>query len=187
LKSMGALDMGLTAGELQPLVNAWRSANPNIVRFWYEVDNAAIQAVGERIPTETHGIRFECQSEWLFITLPSRRRLAYYKPQIGVNRFNKPCVTYMGVEKKRWMRIESYGGKWVENICQSVARDLLAYSLRTLSDYNIVMHIHDEVVIESAEDVKVETVCELMSRLPDWAAGLVMGADGFTSNFYRKD
>ena len=188
LKSMGALSMGLTEGELPSLVKAWRSANPNIVKFWYAVDRAAIQAVGERIPVETHGLRFECKHEWLFIILPSGRRLAYYKPQIGENRFGKPCVSYMGIgTNKRWNRIESYGGKWVENICQSVARDLLAYSLKTLQNYDVVMHIHDEAVLEVPQNVKVETVCGLMSRLPEWAAGLIMKADGFESNFYRKD
>ncbi|HOI24197.1 MAG TPA: DNA polymerase [Caldisericia bacterium] len=188
LKAMGALEMGLSEGELRPLVSAWRSANPNIVRFWWDVDRAAMKAVRDRTVTETHGIRFGYQSGMLFIALPSGRRLSYVKPRIGTNQFGSDCVTYEGVGgTKKWERIESYGPKFVENIVQAISRDILSYAMQTLRHCSIVMHIHDEVVIEAGPEMSTEILCQQMSRTPPWAEGLLLIADGFDFSFYKKD
>jgi DNA polymerase len=188
LKAMGALDMGLYEDELQPLVNVWRSANPNIVRFWWAVDRAAMTAVKDRTVTETHGIRFSYQSGMLFITLPSGRRLAYVKPRIGENQFGSPCVTYEGVGgTKKWERIDTYGPKLVENVVQATSRDILSYAMRTLRHCAIVMHVHDEIVIEADRRLSTEVLCQQMSRTPPWAKGLLLRADGFETEFYKKD
>ena len=188
LKAMGALDMGLYEDELQSLVNAWRSANPNIVRFWWAVDRAAMTAVKDRTVTETHGIRFSYQSGMLFITLPSGRRLAYVKPRIGENQFGSPCVTYEGVGgTKKWERLDTYGPKLVENIVQATSRDILSYAMRTLRHCAIVMHVHDEIVIEADRRLSTEVLCQQMSRTPPWAKGLLLRADGFETEFYKKD
>jgi len=188
LKAMGALEMGLSEDELQPLVTAWRASNQNIVRFWWDVDRAAITAVRDRTVTETHGICFGYQSGMLFITLPSGRRLCYVKPRIGTNRFGSDCVTYEGVGgTKKWERIESYGPKFVENIVQAVSRDILAHTMRTLRHCSIVMHVHDEVVIEADPRMSTEVLCQQMSRTPPWADGLLLLADGFDCPFYKKD
>jgi DNA polymerase len=188
LKAMGALDMGLSEDEIQPLVSAWRSANPNIVRFWWDVDRAAMTAVRERTVTETHGIRFGVQSGMLFITLPSGRRLSYVKPRIGTNQFGSPCVTYEGVGgTKKWERIESYGPKFVENIVQATSRDILTFAMQTLRHCSIVMHVHDEIVIEADPRLSTEVLCQQMSRTPPWADGLLLIADGFDCSFYKKD
>ena len=188
LKAMGALEMGLSEEELRPLVSAWRSANPNIVRFWWDVDRAAMKAVRDRTMTETHGIHFGYQSGMLFITLPSGRRLSYVKPRIGTNQFGSDCVTYEGVGgTKKWERIESYGPKFVENIVQAISRDILSYAMQTLRHCSIVMHIHDEVVIETGPEMSAEILCQQMSRTPPWAEGLLLIADGFDCSFYKKD
>ena len=188
LKAMGALEMGLSEEELRPLVSAWRSANPNIVRFWWNVDRAAMKAVRDRTMTETHGIRFGYQSGMLFIVLPSGRRLSYVKPHIGTNQFGSDCVTYEGVGgTKKWERIESYGPKFVENIVQAISRDILSYAMQTLRHCSIVMHIHDEVVIEAGPEMSAEILCHQMSRTPPWAEGLLLIADGFDCSFYKKD
>ncbi len=188
LKAMGALEMGLNEDELQPLVTAWRTTNPNIVRLWWAVDKAAMKAVRERTITETHGIRFSYQSGMLFITLPSGRRLSYVKPRIGTNMFGSDCITYEGVGgTKKWERIDSYGPKFVENIVQATSRDLLCYSMHALKDYNIVIHVHDEIVIEAGMETSTETICHQMSHTPPWAKGLLMRADGYETNFYKKD
>ncbi|KAB2953739.1 hypothetical protein F9B85_03735 [Heliorestis acidaminivorans] len=188
LKAMGALEMGITEDELKPLVTSWRAANPNIVRFWWDVDRAAMKAVKERTTTETHGIRFSYRSGMLFIILPSGRRLAYVKPRIGTNRFGSDFITYEGVGgAKKWERLESYGPKFVENIVQAVSRDILCYAMQNLRHYPIVLHIHDEVVIEADKQMSVEAVCEQMSLIPPWAKGLLLQADGFECNFYQKD
>ncbi len=188
LKAMGALEMGLSEEELRPLVSAWRSANPNIVRFWWDVDRAAMKAVRDRTMTETHGIHFGYQSGMLFITLPSGRRLSYVKPRIGTNQFGSDCVTYEGVGgTKKWERIESYGPKFVENIVQAISRDILSYVMQTLRHCSIVMHIHDEVVIEAGPEMSAEILCQQMSRTPPWAEGLLLIADGFDCSFYKKD
>ncbi|MGN0619954.1 MAG: DNA polymerase [Ruminiclostridium sp.] len=188
LKAMGAIEMGLSDDELQPLVDMWRNSNPNIVQFWWEVDRCVKQTVKERIPTETHGIRFSCQSGMLFITLPSGRRLSYVKPRIGENKFGGESVTYEGVGgAKKWERIESYGPKFVENIVQAISRDILCYAMRTLSDYRICGHVHDELIIECPEDTKLSEICEMMGRTPPWAPGLPLRADGYECAFYKKD
>lgn len=188
LKSMGALEMGLTEEELQPLVDSWRTANPNIVRFWWDVDRAVKKAVKQREPSVLRGIRFECRSGMLFITLPSGRRLSYVKPRIGENRFSTESVTYEGVGgTKRWERIESYGPKFVENIVQAISRDILCYAMRTLSHCRICAHVHDELIIECRKDASLEAICEQMGRTPPWAEGLVLRADGYETQFYKKD
>ena len=188
LKAMGALEMGLQEEELRPLVTAWREANPNIVKLWWDVNKAAMTAVRDKTAAETHGIRFSCQSGMLFITLPSGRRLSYVKPRIGANQFGSDCVTYEGVgSTKKWERCESYGPKFVENIVQAVARDLLAYALQALQRCSIVMHIHDEIVIEAGLNESVEDICTQMSRIPPWAKGLNLRADGYDCSFYKKD
>lgn len=188
LKAMGALEMGLSEDELQPLVDMWRNSNPNIVQFWWEVDRCVKQTVKERIPTETHGIRFSYQSGMLFITLPSGRRLSYVKPRLGDNKFGGESVTYEGVgATKKWERIESYGPKFVENIVQAVSRDILCYAMRTLRNYRICGHVHDELIIECPIDTNVSEVCEMMSRTPPFAMGLPLRADGYECNFYKKD
>ncbi|MBU5304653.1 DNA polymerase [Eubacterium callanderi] len=190
LKAMGALDMGLTEEELKPLVYAWRNANPNIVRLWWDVDRAVKEAVTERCRTETHRIRFEYRSGMLLIWLPSGRQLTYVKPRMGINSFGSEAVTYEGVgATKKWERIESYGPKFVENIVQAISRDLLCHSMRNLdeSGLNIVMHVHDEVVLEVPLEICVQDVCVLMGRVPPWAHGLLLRADGFECDFYKKD
>lgn len=188
LKAMGALDMGLKEEELQPLVSAWRQSNPNIVAFWWDVDDAVKNAIRGRSSTETHSIRFIYQSGMLFIALPSGRRLAYVKPKIGENRFGGESVTYEGVgATKKWERIESYGPKFVENIVQAISRDILCYAMRTLSHCFICGHIHDELIIEASEGVDLNAVCEQMSRVPPWLPGAVLRADGYETKWYRKD
>jgi DNA polymerase len=188
LKSMGAIEMGLSEEELQPLVDSWRSANPNIVRFWWDVDRAVKKAVRDRAPAEVNGIRFLCQSGMLFIQLPSGRRLSYVKPRMGVNDWGSESVTYEGVGgTKKWERIESYGPKFVENIVQAISRDILCYAMRTLSHCMICAHVHDELIIECREDTSLEEICEQMGRTPPWADGLVLRADGYETPFYKKD
>ena len=188
LKSMGALEMGLSEKELQPLVDAWRTSNPNIVQFWWDVDNAVKTTVRQRLDTETHGIRFRYRSGMLFIVLPSGRKLCYVKPKMGVNKFGGDSVTYEGVgSTKKWERIESYGPKFVENIVQAVSRDILMYAIRTLSHCFIVGHVHDELIIECSMDVSPDAVCEQMGRTPPWIGGLNLRADGYETMFYKKD
>lgn len=188
LKAMGALDMGLEEEELQPLVDSWRSANPNIVRFWWDVDRCVKDTVKNRVPTETHGFRFFCQSGMLFIQLPSGRQLSYVKPRMGENRFGGEAVTYEGVGgTKKWERIESYGPKFVENIVQAISRDILAYAMRTLSRWFICGHVHDELIIECSMGVSLDAVCEQMGRTPPWIDGLLLRADGYECSFYKKD
>lgn len=188
LKAMGALDMGLTEDELQPLVTAWRNSNPNIVKFWWEIDRAAMNAVKYHMNGEVESIRFCYQSGMLFITLPSGRRLSYVKPKLGTNQFGSECITYEGIgSTKKWERLETYGPKLVENIVQATARDLLCYAMRTLSHCFITMHIHDELVIEADPRMSLEAVCEQMGRTPPWAEGLKLRADGYETPFYKKD
>lgn len=188
LKAMGALEMGLAEEELQPLVTAWRDANPQIVQFWWAVDYAVKEAVIYKIQTETHGIAFECRNGMLFITLPSGRKLSYVKPRIGTNKFGGECITYEGIGgTKKWERLDSYGPKFVENIVQATARDILCYAMNTLRSCSIVMHIHDEVVIEADRRMSLQAVCDQMGRTPPWAKGLQLRADGYETNFYKKD
>ena len=188
LKAMGALEMGLNETELKPLVDAWRGSNPRIVEFWWDVDRAAKTAVADRTAAETHGVRFEYRSGFLFIILPSGRRLAYVKPRIEQNSFGGESITYEGVGgTKKWERLESYGPKFVENIVQATARDILCYAMRTLRCCSITMHIHDELVIEADPRVSLDAVCEQMGRTPPWAEGLLLRADGYECDFYMKD
>ncbi|MCB7304089.1 DNA polymerase [Bariatricus massiliensis] len=188
LKAMGALDMGLAEEELQPLVDSWRAANPNIVRFWWNVDRCVKDTVKNRVTTETHGIRFIYQSGMMFIELPSGRRLSYVKPRMGENRFGGESVTYEGVGgTKKWERIESYGPKFVENIVQEISRDILAYAMRTLSHCFICGHVHDELIIECSMGVSIDAICEQMGRTPPWINGLLLRADGYECSFYKKD
>lgn len=190
LKAMGALNYGLTEEELKPLVDAWRQSNPRIVKFWWDVDRAATTCVRDRVPAETHGIRFLYQSGMMFIVLPSGRKLVYVKPKMGVNRYGSESVTYEGVgEQKKWLRLESYGPKFVENIVQATARDILVEAMRRLeaAGYQIVMHVHDEAVIEAPADSSLENICAIMGQTPAWAGGLLLRADGYVCDFYQKD
>ena len=188
LKAMGAIEMGLKEDELKPLVDAWRTANPMIVKLWREVDRAVTRAVSDKTATETHSIRFTCQSGMLFITLPSGRRLAYVRPRIGENQFGGSAITYMGTNAaKQWARLESYGPKFVENIVQAISRDILCYAMQALRDCAIVAHVHDEVILEADPGMSLEAVCERMGRTPPWAQGLLLRADGYATPFYKKD
>ena len=190
LKAMGALNYGVTEEELKPLVDAWRQSNPKIVQFWWDVDSAASTCVRERCVTETHGIRFFYQSGMMFVLLPSGRHIVYVKPKMGINRFGKESVTYEGVgTQKKWLRLESYGPKFVENIVQATARDILAEAMLRLDAHGckIVMHVHDEAVIEAPADSSLEEICAVMGLAPKWANGLLLRADGYVCDFYKKD
>ena len=188
LKAMGAIEMGLTEDELPPLVDAWRQSNPRIVEFWWAVDRAVMEAVRYKHSTSSYGLTFSCRSGMLFIKLPSGRNLAYVKPKIGTNKFGGECITYEGVgATKKWERLDSYGPKFVENIVQATARDILCYAMRTLRCCSIVMHIHDELVIEADPRMSLDAVCEQMGRTPPWATGLLLRADGYATPFYKKD
>ncbi|MBE6061808.1 MAG: hypothetical protein E7215_16840 [Clostridium sulfidigenes] len=187
-KAMGALDMGLTEEELPPLVEAWRQSNPKIVEFWWAVDRAVMEAVKYKHTTTDYGLTFSCRSGMLFITLPSGRKLAYVKPKVGTNKFGGSCITYEGVGgTKKWERLDSYGPKFVENIVQATARDILCYAMKTLRCCSIVMHIHDELVIEGDPRMSLDAICEQMGRTPPWANGLLLRADGYVTDFYKKD
>jgi len=188
LKAMGALDMGLEGSELQPIVDSWRAANPNIVKFWWAADRAAKTAIKDKTTASTSGVSFSYESGFLFITLPSGRRLAYVKPRIGENRFGGESITYEGTGgTKKWERLETYGPKLVENIVQATARDILCYAMKTLSCCDIVAHVHDEVIIEADCAISLEAVCEQMGKTPPWALGLILRADGYECDFYKKD
>ena len=188
LKAMGAIEMGLTEDELPPLVDAWRQSNPNIVKFWWDVDRAVMEAVRYKHTTSSYGLTFSCRSGMLFITLPSGRNLAYVKPKVGTNKFGGECITYEGVgATKKWERLDSYGPKFVENIVQATARDILCHAMKTLRCCSIVMHIHDELVIEADPRMSLDAVCEQMGRTPPWAKGLLLRADGYATPFYKKD
>ena len=190
LKAMGALNYGLQEEELKPLVDAWRLSNPRITKLWWDVDKAASTCVRERTATETPGIRFYYQSGMMFVVLPSGRRLVYVKPKMGLNRFGNETVTYEGVgEQKKWLRLESYGPKFVENIVQATARDILAEAMLRLNaaGYRIVMHVNDEADIEEPPDTSLENICSVMGQTPTWASGLLLRADGFVCDFYKKD
>ena len=188
LKSMGALEMGLSEEELQPLVNSWRSSNPMITAFWWDIDRAVKTTITQRIQTEVRGIKFFYQSGMLFIKLPSGRLLSYVKPRIGENQFGGESVTYEGVgSTKKWERIESYGPKFVENIVQAVSRDILCNAMKTLRHCFIVGHVHDELIIECDPRVDLKTVCEQMGRSPEWMPDILLRADGYETQFYKKD
>lgn len=188
LKSMGAIEMGLSEEELPELVSAWRASNPCIVKFWWEIDRAVKKAIKEKTTVSAYGVHISCRSGMLFITLPSGRVLSYVKPCIGENQFGGESVTYEGIgATKKWERLESYGPKFVENIVQATSRDILMYAMKTLRYCSIVAHVHDEVIIEADPRISLETVCEQMARVPEWAEGLLLRADGYTCDFYKED
>ena len=188
LKAMGAIEIGLSEDELPPLVDAWRQTNPHIVKFWWDVDRAVMEAVKHKHTTSSYGLTFSCRSGMLFITLPSGRNLAYVKPKVGTNKFGGECITYEGIgSTKKWERLDSYGPKFVENIVQATSRDILCYAMKTLKNCEIVMHIHDELVIEADPRMSLDVLCEQMGRTPPWASGLKLRADGYTTPFYKKD
>lgn len=187
LTAMGAITMGIPEEELKPLVDMWRKANPNIVRYWWEVDAAAKAAIRKQIPQSVGNVHFETRSGMLFVTLPSGRKLAYVKPRLEENQYGSESITYMGTDQqKRWSRIETYGPKLVENITQAICRDILAYAMKSLREYRIVAHVHDEVILEVPMETSLESVCELMSRTPPWVSGLELRADGYQCGFYQK-
>ena len=187
LKAMGALEMGVPEEELKPLVDAWRESNPNIVRLWWDVDKAVMEAVIDKSETETHGITFTCTSGMLFVALPSGRRLSYVKPQIGTNQFGGDAITYMGIDAtKHWSRIETFGGKLVENCVQAISRDILCYAMQTLRTSRIVAHVHDELIIECPPEVSLQAISDQMAQTPPWAPGLVLRADGDEMAYYQK-
>ena len=180
--------MGLAEEELKPLVDAWRQSNPHIVRFWWDVDTAVKKVIREKQPQEVKGIKFFCRSGILFIRLPSGRPLSYIKPRIGENRFGGESVTYEGIgATKKWERIESFSGKFVENIVQGTARDILMYAMKTLRCCRIVAHVHDEIIIEADPAMSLEVLCQQMAKVPSWAEGLILRADGYVCDYYKKD
>ena len=186
MKQMGGAEM--SDAELKQLVTDWRNASPHIVQLWWDVERAALTAVREQLPTETHGFRFSYESGILFIRLLSGRRLAYVKPRIEPNRFGGDSITYEGIgTNRKWERLETYSGKLVENLVQATARDLLFYAMKNLSRYFMVGHVHDEIILECPEDTKLEEICQQMARTPDWAKGLLLRADGYECSFYKKD
>ena len=188
LIAMGAIDSGMKEDELQPLVIAWREANPNIVRFWHSLEQCAMKCIKEKTVTKTNRLTFSYEAGFLFIELPSGRRLAYAKPRIGENKFGGESITYMGINaQKKWDRLETFGGKIAENVCQAVARDLLMYSMQTLSHCFIVATVHDEIIIEASKDMSLDVVCQQMARTPKWAEGLILRADGYECEYYKKD
>lgn len=188
LTAMGALDMGLEEDELKPLVTAWRNASPNIVNFWWAVYKAAKDAIADKKKTYTHGLTFECAHGMLFVTLPSGRKLSYVKPKIIENKYGGESISYEGIgTQKKWERLETYGPKIVENVVQGTARDVLCNSIKTLRNYRIVGHVHDELIIEVPMGETVEKICNLMAKTPSWCSDLVIRADGYEYQFYKKD
>ena len=188
LKAMGALDMGLKEEELVPLVQKWRTANPNITKLWWNVDKAAMEAVGKRITCMAHGIEFIYKGAMLFIKLPTGRCLSYVKPRIGKNQFDSDCITYEGISTaKKWERIETYGPKLVENIVQGISRDILCFAMQSLKDCAIVGHVHDEIIVEAPKGTAYSDICSVMGKTPPWAKGILLRADGYECEFYRKD
>ena len=188
LKAMGALEMGLDEGELEKLIKDWRASNPHITEFWWGVDKAAKEAIKTKGTTCCRGIRFEYRGAMLFIHLPSGRRLTYVKPRIGENRFGGESINFEGIDQEhKWGRIETYGPKLVENIVQAVSRDILANAMKNLRNMEIVAHVHDELIIQASPGTSVEEVCRVMGKTPSWIEGLQLRADGYETEFYRKD
>ena len=188
LTAMGALDMGLTEEELQPLVKLWRESNPHIVQYWWDVDNAVKKTIKTHETTQVGCVTFHARSGMLFVQLPSGRQLAYVKPRIEGNQYGGESITYMGNDaSKKWSRIESYGPKIVENITQAVSRDVLAHAMKNLAQYAIVGHVHDELIIECPPENSLEQVCEIMGQAPPWLPGIDLRADGYCCGYYRKD
>ena len=188
LRAMGALEMGLSEHELQPLVNMWRESNPNIVRFWWDVDKAIKACITQHLVTRVGCVRFRWKSGMLFIDLPSGRRLSYVKPRIGINHFGGESVEYYGIgTNKKWQRIESYGPKIVENITQAISRDILCYAMQNLKDRFICGHVHDELIIEVPEDADMQSICDIMGQTPEWLPRIKLRAGGYETFYYRKD
>jgi DNA polymerase len=190
LKAMGATKLGLTEEELLPLVQMWRNASPHIVQFWWDIDRAAKECIKSHLPQATHGMRFIYRSGCMFLRLRSGRYLCYPQPKIGTNRFGSESITFMGINTvKKWSRIETYGAKLVENIVQATSRDLLAEAMRRLENTGnpVVMHIHDEAVIDAPKDSSLDTIVNIMTEVPSWAGGLILNAAGFVGDFYKKD
>ena len=187
LIKMGALKQGLKESELQPIVDAWRAASPRIVKLWYDIGDAALNAVIYRGTTESHGIKFIWEKGFLFIELLSGRRLAYYGARLGTNKFGNDCIIYYGLgPTKKWEKLETSPGRLVENIVQATARDVLCYALHNLRDYPVVMHIHDEIVVEDDGSLTLDELSEIMGQTPPWASGLLLRADGDEMDYYRK-
>ncbi|MNW46299.1 DNA polymerase family A [compost metagenome] len=193
LEAMGALKMGLSEDELPPLVKTWRKANPKITKLWWDVDNAAMTAVQERRTVKLqYGLTFYCEGGYMFIRLPSGRKLSYANPRIVDGKFDKPALVYDGVDqtKKTWGRVDTYGPKLVENIVQAISRDCLAVSMQRLDEagHQIRMHVHDEVIVDSPwdEDALPE-ITEIMGQPIDWAPGLPLRAEAYETDFYKKD
>ncbi|HJF53944.1 MAG TPA: DNA polymerase [Limosilactobacillus coleohominis] len=190
LKAMGATKLGLTEDELPPLVEMWRQASPHIVRFWWDIDKAAKTCIKTHLPQESHGMKFTYRSGCMFLKLRSGRSLCYPQPKIDMNRFGSESITFLGINTvKKWSRIETYGAKLVENIVQATSRDLLAEAMRRLEAAGnpVVMHIHDESVIEATTGSSLDTMVKIMTEVPDWADGLILNAAGFVGDFYKKD
>ena len=191
LISMGALDMGLKEDELPDIISSWRDANPEIVKFWYAVEKAAIETVKDHNDRSVGRIGFQFSANTLWIVLPSGRRLAYIKPRLQPNRFGRMALTFEGLgANNKWVRGETYSGKLTENITQATARDLLAEAMRRmeLAGLGIVGHVHDEVILEVPRgQYTVNDVCSIMNQNPKWADGLPLSSAGYTGNYYFKD
>lgn len=191
LISMGALDMGLKEDELPDIISSWRDANPEIVKFWYAVEKAAIETVKDHTDRTVGRIGFQFSANTLWIVLPSGRRLAYIKPKLQPNRFGRMALTFEGLgANNKWTRGETYSGKLTENITQATARDLLAEAMRRmeLAGLGIVGHVHDEVILEVPKgQYTVDDVCDIMNQNPAWADGLPLSSAGYTGNYYFKD
>lgn len=191
LISMGALDMGLKEDELPDIISSWRDANPEIVKFWYAVEKAAIETVKDHNDRSVGRIGFQFSANTLWIVLPSGRRLAYIKPRLQPNRFGRMALTFEGLgANNKWVRGETYSGKLTENITQATARDLLAEAMHRmeLAGLDIVGHVHDEVILEVPKrQYTVDDVCNIMNRNPAWADGLPLSSAGYTGNYYYKD
>ncbi len=186
--AMGALESGMKEEELKPLVDSWRAANPHIVKFWSDIDRAIKYCIRNKTTLKVGKVSVECRNGMLFIHLPSGRRLSYVRPNICENRFGSESFCYLGLDmSKKWVRIETFGGKCVENITQAVARDVLMNSMFALKNYDIVAHVHDELIIEVPEDTKVDYICKKMAEVPSWAEGLILRADGYETKYYKKD
>ena len=187
IKAMGGTELKLSDDELYSLVDDWRKSSPNIVKFWNDVQSVAEKVITDKNSMTLDRLKFSCESGIFFIELPSGRRLAYVRPKVEKNNYGKNIITYEGVDSsKNWSRLETYGAKLVENITQGIARDLLMYSMTTMSYVDIVAHVHDEVIIECDKDIAVEYVCNLMEQTPEWADGLLLRADGYECDFYMK-
>ena len=185
---MGAEELGLSEEELKSLVESWRKSNPGIVRLWHSVDEASKKAVRGHTETETSGIKFICKSGMLFVELPSGRRLCYVKPQLGVNRFGNEAITYEGVgTARKWERLETYGGRLVENVVQAISRDILCNAISNMRDCYICGHVHDELIIECREDYPLQEICQRMATPPDWMQEIILNADGYITDFYKKE